>query len=161
MNRRTEFSAYALIFVAGCLITLTFMFVNFGETRKVSLNLDPSTLLWYIYHMADWGIIFYQTSRGDEPVKEFLNQLNLKDKRKVYRYIEYIRQFGPNLPQPYLKKIAGYEYLWELRPSRIRIFLTFLPKHHILLIHSLYKKSQKTPRQDLILANQRLKEYLV
>ena len=110
--------------------------------------------------MNNWKIVFYQTASGREPVKEFIGKLPAKHQAKINQHIDLLKEYGIFLVQPYLKKVAGSKNLRELRPARYRIFLSFLAKKNILLIHSILKKTQKTPKKDIKLAEKRLKEYL-
>jgi len=107
-----------------------------------------------------WQVVFYQTARGEELVRKEISQLNDKHRAKIYLQIGLLKEHGLNLPWPYLKKLAGTKSLWELRISVYRIFLSPLSNKRILLLHMISKKTPKTPKQDLKLAEQRLKDYL-
>jgi len=110
--------------------------------------------------MNKWKILFYRTASGREPVKEFINKLADKNQAKILHHIDLLKQYGLSLRQPYLKRVSGTSKLWELRPGVYRIFLSAFPQSKILLVHMIIKKSQKTPKKDLKLAEKRLKEYL-
>ena len=110
--------------------------------------------------MKEWKIIFYQTTRGDKPVEEFIDKLDFKKQTKIFSHLELLKEYGLNLSATYLKKLAGTKKLWELRVSVYRIFLSPIVKRNILLIHMIVKKSNKTPKKDLRLAESRLKDFL-
>ena len=74
--------------------------------------------------------------------------------------MELLKEYGLNLPAAYLKKLTGTKKLFELRVSAYRIFLSPIIKRNILLIHMIVKKSNKTPKKDLRLAESRLKDFL-
>jgi phage-related protein len=61
---------------------------------------------------------------------------------------------------PLVKPMGGK--LWEIRSSIsngiIRVLFT-IKNEHIVLLHGLIKKTQKTPQQDLEAARKRLKEW--
>jgi len=108
--------------------------------------------------MNNWKIVFYGTARGKEPVNEFIQNLAKRDQGKIIWAIDLLKEHGSSLPAPYLRRLAGTKKLWELRAKQYRIFLSFLTKKNIILIHAIKKKKQKTPKKDLQLAEQRLKE---
>lgn len=110
--------------------------------------------------MDNWKIIFYQTANDRELVKEFIDSLNLKKQAKVYQQIGLLRKYGLRLPFPYLRKLAGTKRLWELRVSSYRIFLSPVLEKNILLIHAIVKKTQKTPKKELKIAESRLKDFI-
>lgn len=106
-------------------------------------------------------MVFYQSVSGRQPVRDFISRLNEKQRSKIYLQIGLLRDYGLNLPMPYLKKLVGTKKLWELRVSAYRIFLSPVPEKKILLIHMIIKKSNKTPKKDLILVEKRLADFLI
>ena len=90
-----------------------------------------------------------------EYVADFLSDLPEELQAKCLRHIELFEEFGFSLSSADLKKID--KSIWELRPGNIRILLG-KAKNYIWAIHAFSKKSQKTPRKDLMLANKRLKD---
>jgi phage-related protein len=104
-------------------------------------------------------LLFWRSTTGREPVREWLNDLSRDDKQSIGRDIAKV-QYGWPVGLPLCRPLnAG---LWEVRaslPSRreARIFFGF---HDGMLIalHAMIKKTQKTPAEDLALARQRFKE---
>lgn len=88
-------------------------------------------------------------------VRQFLEKLDSSDRAKVDRLYNLFEIYGTYLPSKYLKKIA--KGIWELRPGKIRLFLT-MKGNKVLVVHGIYKKTQKTPRRDLELVVKRIKE---
>ncbi len=79
------------------------------------------------------------------------------------RYIVLTRRMvvlGPNLGEPHTKAFG--EGLFELRlkgaEGIARVFFCTLVGRRIVMLHSFVKKSAKTPVQDRVLAEARLKE---
>ena len=107
-----------------------------------------------------WKVVYYQTKRGKEIVREFIDSQPNKKRAKIIWMIELLKEHGKVLPKTYLKCLAGSKNLWELRPGFYRIFLSFLQEKNILLIHAIIKKTQKTSKKDIRLAVKRLNEYL-
>lgn len=98
-----------------------------------------------------------------EQLDRFLDTLSNKDKAKVHSIFLLFEEYGQALPVKYLKRMSGTKELWELRAKRIRIFLVIAGKIGIA-VHGIFKKTQKTPKQDIDLAvkrGQKAKEELV
>jgi phage-related protein len=77
-----------------------------------------------------------------------------------------LAKFGNELHYPHVDTIEGKKYngLWELRielASNIFRIFYFLPKSNkVILLHGIVKKKQKTPKKELDIALDRMKEYL-
>lgn len=105
-----------------------------------------------------WKVRFFQTARGDSPVEDFIKEQDEITYAKILNAISLIRNGGPFLKPPYIKKLQDRVY--ELRisgMSAIRIFYTFKNGEYYLL-HSFKKKTQKIPSKELKLAVDRMKE---
>ena len=79
------------------------------------------------------------------------------------RYVVLTRRMlalGPNLGEPHTKAFG--DGLFELRlkgaEGIARVFYGTLVGRRIVVLHSFVKKTQKTPRRELEIAEQRLKE---
>ena len=107
-----------------------------------------------------WKVYFFQTVRGDCPVKKFIKEQDETTYAKILRSIVLLRDYGPYLKHPYVKKLQ--DGLYELRISgsiAIRIFYTMYHDGYYLL-HAFKKKSQKTPKREIKTALDRMKEIL-
>ncbi|MEK7502802.1 MAG: type II toxin-antitoxin system RelE/ParE family toxin [Patescibacteria group bacterium] len=105
-----------------------------------------------------WKVLFFQTARGDSPVKEFLQEQDKTTYMKLIHAIELLENGGPFLKPPYIKKLQNK--LYELRISgnaAIRIFYTIINGEYYLL-HAFKKKSQKTPSKEIKIALDRMRE---
>ena len=103
-----------------------------------------------------WKVKFFQTAKGDYPVKDFIERLERSGYLKAFRTIRVLEKFGPFIQPPYAKKIQGA--LYELRivgKDSIRIFYT-QKKSTYYLLHAFKKKTQKTPMKDMQIALDRL-----
>jgi len=111
-----------------------------------------------------FDVCFYQDKNGKEPVLEYIRELDSrtdKDSRikvnKIYDYIDYLREAGPQVREPYAKHLDGD--IWELRPLRDRIlYAAWDGKSFILLCHFM-KKTQKTPPREIQHAKRLLADY--
>ena len=59
-------------------------------------------------------IIYYISSSGDNPVKEFLDSLQKSQKAKVFRIFQIYQLYGISSIIPHTKKLTGTP-LWEIR----------------------------------------------
>lgn len=101
------------------------------------------------------NVVFYRSSSGKEPVREWLRGLSKADKRAIGSDIKTV-QYGWPIGMPVVRKLDTG--LWEVR-SRLdqhisRVLFTVHGKTMVLL-HGFVKKSQKTPKEDLQLAKER------
>jgi len=107
-----------------------------------------------------WKVKFFQTTRGNYPVKEFIEKLEKKTYARALRSITLLQEFGPFLRMPYSKKIG--QGLYELRVKgveAIRIFYTQANEEYYL-VHAFKKKTQKIPKQEIKLGLDRVKELI-
>lgn len=108
-------------------------------------------------------IIFYRTSSGKCPVEEFLDTLNDKQVEKVLWVLRLIKELEI-IPKEYFKKLLNTEDIWEIRVKSgnniFRLLGFFDGNRSIILTNGFAKKSQKTPKQEITLAEQRKKDYL-
>ncbi|RJP46098.1 MAG: type II toxin-antitoxin system RelE/ParE family toxin [Armatimonadetes bacterium] len=105
-----------------------------------------------------WKVSFFQTARGDFPVREFIEEQDKAVRTKIGLSIRLLINNGPYLKPPYIKKLQSK--LYELRISgkiEIRIFYTIANNEYYLL-HVFKKKSQKTPSKEAKVALDRMRE---
>ena len=103
-------------------------------------------------------VVFYRSSAGNEPVREWLLGLSRSDRKLIGEDIK-TAQFGWPIGMPLIRKLeAG---LWEIRthlPDGIARVIFTVEGQVMALLHAFIKKQQKTPAHELQLARQRLAE---
>ncbi len=105
-----------------------------------------------------WKVKFFQTARGDMPVKEFIDEQENTIQTKINSHLYLLSEYGPFLKPPYIKKLQ--HKLYELRITgmiAVRIFYTIVNAEYYLL-HAIKKKTEKTPQKELKIALDRMKE---
>lgn len=111
---------------------------------------------------GEWSIVFYTDARGGEPVRAFLEGLDLRTQARFAWSIEQLRQRNVQAREPLVKHLEGR--IWELRRESTtniyRLLYATLPNRRILVLHGFHKKTQKTPPRELALAQRRLAEFL-
>lgn len=104
-------------------------------------------------------LVFFRTSTGNEPVREWLKDLPRDDRLAVGRDLERVQNRWPvGMP---LSRPLG-KGLWEVRtdlPSRriARVIFCF-NEGELVALSGFIKKTQKTPGDELTLALERKKE---
>jgi len=103
-----------------------------------------------------WGIVYFESPRGERFVKEFIDKQSPAVKGRYIGMVDFLEEYGPFLGGKYTKKVR--KNLYELRitgKEQIRVFYTVKGKE-IILLHAFKKKSQKLPKKEIEIALQRL-----
>lgn len=102
-----------------------------------------------------WRITFYNQKVESETLKFPEGIL-----ANFLHIAEMIEEFGPALGLPYTKAVGGglFEIRAKGREGVGRSFFCAVKGKEVIILHSFIKKSQKTPKKQLKLARQRLKE---
>lgn len=86
---------------------------------------------------------------------------------KVQEKIEYVFdlvRFERQVPKKFFKSLENTDGIYEVRVittfKSIRIFCFFDTKNIVILVNCLVKKTQKTPKKDIKLAERLKKEYV-
>ena len=107
-------------------------------------------------------ILFYKTTSGDSPIEEFLDSLDSKQAQKVVWVMKIIEELEI-VPATFYKKLKNTDGIWEIRvqqSNNIFRLLGFQEKGSlVILTNGFTKKTQKTPKNEIVLAEKRKKEY--
>ena len=110
----------------------------------------------------EWSIVFYTDRGGNTPVEDFLTSLDLKTQARFDWSIERLRVLNVHAREPLVKHIEGK--LWELRRASgrniYRLFYFFFTGREIVFLHGFQKKTQKTPRKEIQIAETRMEDYI-
>jgi len=105
---------------------------------------------------------FYKRANGKCPVVDFLNSLTAKQAQKVTWVLKVIEEL-PRIPTTYLKKLVNTDDIWEVRVKSgndtFRLLGFFDGQNLIVLNHAFQKKTKKTPKQAIKLAEERKRNY--
>jgi phage-related protein len=79
---------------------------------------------------------------------------------RFVRYAESMEVFGPDLGMPHTKAMGGGLFELRLKAAEgiARIFYCTVVGQRIVFLHQFIKKTDKTPRKELEIARQRMKE---
>jgi len=107
--------------------------------------------------------LFYRTQSGECPVEDFLDILDGKQVQKVAWVMQVVEELE-QVPTTYLKKLVNTKDIWEIRiqmGNNIFRFLGFFNQgNFIVLTNCFQKKTQKTPKSEILLSEQRKQDYL-
>lgn len=110
-------------------------------------------------YMREIPVVFYRTSTGIEPVRDWLRGLPEDDRRKIGIDLATV-QVGWPVGMPLCRSLG--DGLWEVRSSlpsrRIARLLFFVHEGRIGILHGFIKKTPKTPHDEIDLARKRMKE---
>ena len=104
------------------------------------------------------SVVFFRTEAGTEPVREWLRELTVEDRKTIGIDIKTV-QYGWPLGMPLVRKMEPG--LWEVRcdiADGIARVLFSAKGGQMVLLHGFVKKSQKTPDNELKTARNRLKK---
>ena len=108
-------------------------------------------------------IKFFKNKNGACPIEEFLDNLSDKQARKITWVMQLIEKIE-KIPELYLKKLSNTDDIWEIRiQAGFNIFriLGFFDSNNFIATNGFRKKSQKTPYNEIALAEKRKHEYEV
>lgn len=109
------------------------------------------------------SIVFYKTPSGRCPVTDHLDSLPDNQVTKITWVLKLIRE-SERISTKYFKKLTNTNNIWEIRVdvgSNIFRLLGFVQGHNlIILTNSFQKKTKKTPKKEITLAEKRKKNYL-
>ena len=102
---------------------------------------------------------FYETSSGNEPVRDWIKALTRDDRQIIGRDVQKV-EFGWPMGMPYCRNLGNG--LWEVRSGltngKIGRVIFCVMRGRMALLHGFIKKTQKTLPKDIQLALKRMKE---
>ena len=112
--------------------------------------------------MTGFIIEFYEDTNEDKPVEKFLLSLDVKMQEKLLGMLQILQEKGNQLREPYSKYLE--EGIFELRTKNgtdiTRVLYFFYYGRKIILTNGFVKKTQKTPRKEILLAKRRKADYI-
>lgn len=95
-------------------------------------------------------------------MREFLRSLDWKTRARFDWSIEQLRIRNVQARPPLVRHLVGK--IWELREESqtniYRLLYCLLGGRRILILHGFQKKTQKTPRREIEIAERRLDDFL-
>ena len=112
--------------------------------------------------MQKYKILFYDLPDGSEPVKEFLDSLDVKMRAKMLWTIQLLEVNGVELREPYSEALEDgiFELRAKVGSDISRVLYFFVVGHKVILTNGFIKKSTKTPSGEKEKAKRYRAEYL-
>ena len=113
--------------------------------------------------MTQWKIEFYQSKSGNPVVYDWFLQQEAKVKARFAQIFDLLQDKGTSVGMPYVRPIVNtklYEIRVEQSTNIYRIFYFAYTGRRFILLHGFQKKTQKTPKKEIELAEKRRKEFL-
>ncbi len=102
-----------------------------------------------------WTVTYY-----NEQVRKAVYSVPRGILARYLRYVELMEKHGVDLRAPHSEPMG--EGLFELRPKSRegigRVLYCTLAGSTVVILHSIVKKTQKTPQKDIDIARQRMRE---
>ena len=96
------------------------------------------------------------------PSRNFVEGLERKTREKVYKYLEFLRDRGGYLDEPYSRHIFGKirELRVDFKNIRHRLFYFAFIGKKIVVLHGFIKKAPKMPESELRIAIKRYNDVI-
>ena len=108
------------------------------------------------------NVELYKSAKGRSPIEDFISDLPKADQARFTDVFEGIEKHGLDCPRVQFKPLRGK--LWEIKfnaPSGgFRIAYVLVETNTMTWLHVFKKTTQKTPINDLDIAEKRMKEVL-
>jgi phage-related protein len=103
--------------------------------------------------------VFYRAANGTEPVRDWLRELPIQDRKAIGQDIALV-EYGWPIGMPTCRPLGAglFEVRSDLAGGRIARVLFCSMEGQLVLLHGFIKKTQKTPQSDLALARSRQKD---
>lgn len=103
--------------------------------------------------------LFYETSNGNKPVREWLLSISKDDRKIIGEDIKTV-EYGWPIGMPTCKGLGKklFEVRSNISDKRIARVIFVVIDEYMLLLHAFIKKTKKTPLCDIDLALNRLKD---
>ncbi len=101
-------------------------------------------------------IAYYTTAVGAQPVRKYIEALEVGDRAKVDAALIQIGRHGIEGSAVNVRPIKGK--LWELKVDAQRVFYVVVRGPMMVLLHAYRKQSEKAPQREIDTAVQRFKD---
>lgn len=137
--------------------------INYGLTiwhicHIMDIEIEP----WRKIQMNKFEVEFYTKCNGEKPAKEFILGLDVKMKAKLLGIIDILEEYGTQLREPYSKHLDDgiFEIRGKVGTNITRELYFFYYEKRIILTNGFVKKTQQTPKNEIMLAKEFRKDFL-
>ena len=106
----------------------------------------------------EWKVVFYASEDGRDSVVNEIDNFGENDSVKVYKAVELLKAYGLAVLENHIKHIDGK--IWEIKIDRYRVLYFLHREQYYVLVRAFMKKTQKTPKSEIQIAETRYADYL-
>ena len=110
-----------------------------------------------------YKVIYYQNTKGESPVEEFIGSFPVKTRAKILKWLELLEENGPDLPRPYSDSLR--DKIRELRVSEgklaIRLLYFFWKDKIIVVTNGLVKKANSVTEREIEKAITYMNDFII
>lgn len=101
--------------------------------------------------MPQVQVVFFKRSDERVPIKDWLDELTKKDRRKCLERIQRLREQGHELERPFAAYLKDGIYELRVKSGKVnyRMLYFFYEGRAIVISHGLVKKTQKVPPKEI------------
>lgn len=111
--------------------------------------------------MDNYDILFYEKDDGTKPAQEYIESLSLKMQARLYKVMELLAEYGPQVRMPYSEHLQ--DGIFQIRAQQegniSRVLYFFTVGKTIILSNGFTKKTPKTPPAEIKLAKKYRADY--
>jgi phage-related protein len=109
----------------------------------------------------EWDIEYYETSAGNSPVFEWIEDMPGDEQALALGYIDQLALLGLEAQRPLVRQIEGklYELRWKAKNKQQRIAYYAVSGRTFVLLHGFTKKQNTTPQKEKNVALNRMKDH--
>lgn len=113
--------------------------------------------------MSKYTVKFYEKANGECPIEDFFDTLDVKMRAKILKNLKmYLEEIGPHLREPHSKELKNgiFEFRVKFGSDITRNLYFFWNNGDIIMTNGFVKKTQKTPKRIIELAETYRKDYI-
>ena len=105
-----------------------------------------------------WEVVLYSSRDGRDSVLKEIDSFGENDSIKILKIVELLKIYGHSVLETHIKHINGK--IWEIKIDRYRVLYFLYENQHYILIRAFMKKTQKTPKNEIEIAEKRYADYI-
>ena len=115
-----------------------------------------------LYFSKDLFLSIEEKENGECPVEEFVLSQDVKMYAKLVGLLKILEEKGIALREPYSKYLEDgiFELRCKLGSNHTRVLYFFYSGRKIILTNGFVKKTQRTPKKEIRLAQKRRDDYI-
>lgn len=106
----------------------------------------------------DWRVEYYETEEGISVVEGEIESFGPRIFARVLRTVDLLEEFGLELGTEYVSHVRGK--IWELKVTRYRVLYFAFTGRRFVLLRAFIKKTKKTPQKEILIAKNRMDDFI-